>query len=99
MATLTPGAAASGLHKYFVKLTHEITGGQAKLATGGGRTPLQLLADAVEGLVDEVDLWHEGKRVSQGRRQMVWSTGRRRPASGRLVPHPWDPRSRSPGIR
>lgn len=33
MATLKPGAA-SGLHEYFTKLAHEITGGQAKLARG-----------------------------------------------------------------
>ena len=36
-----------------------------------------MLAEAVEGLTDEVDLWHEWERASQGRRQMVWSTGRR----------------------
>jgi hypothetical protein len=77
MASLRPTADGSGLHDYFVKLAHEITGGQAKLAKGGGRTPFQLLAEAVEGLADEVDLWHEWERASQGRRQMVWSTGRR----------------------
>ncbi len=75
-ATLDPDAG-TGLHEYFVKLAHEITGGQAKLAKGGGRTPFQLLSDAVEGLADEVKLWHEWERASKGRRQMEWSRGRR----------------------
>jgi len=66
MATLKPGAA-SGLHEYFTKLAHEVTGGQAKLAKGAGRTPFQLLTDAVEGLADEVNLWHEWERASKGR--------------------------------
>ena len=44
MATLKPGKG-SGLHEYFVKLSHELTGGQAKLAKGGGRTPFQILTD------------------------------------------------------
>jgi hypothetical protein len=76
MATLKPGAA-SGLHEYFTKLAHEVTGGQAKLAKGAGRTPFQLLTEAVNGLADEVDLWHEWERASKGRRQMEWSRGRR----------------------
>jgi len=76
MASLNPGTG-SGLHDYFTKLAHEIADGQAKLATGGGRTPFQLLADAVNGLADEVDRWHEWEQASKGRRQMEWSRGRR----------------------
>jgi hypothetical protein len=76
MATLKSGAA-SGLHEYFTKLAHEVTGGQAELAKGADRTPFQLLTDAVDGLADEVDLWHEWERASKGRRQMEWSRGRR----------------------
>ena len=42
MAEVKPGlwwfaTGGSGLHEYFVKLAHEVTGGQAKLAKGGGR--------------------------------------------------------------
>ena len=47
MASLMPGDG-SGLHEYFVKLSHEVAGGQAKLAKGGGRTPFQILSDALD---------------------------------------------------
>lgn len=78
LATLRPGAA-SGLHQYFVKLSHEITGGQAKLAKGGGRTPFQLLLDGVNiGLADDIERWWEWERSSKGRRQISWSMGLRR---------------------
>ena len=56
MATLKPGKG-SGLHEYFVKLSHEMTGGQAKLAKGGGRTPFQILNDVFEtGEAEDVAL-------------------------------------------
>jgi hypothetical protein len=76
MATLKPGTG-TGLHEYFVKLSHEITGGQAKLAKGGGRTPFQILSDAVEGLADDLEHWWEWERASLGRRQIAWSKGLR----------------------
>lgn len=77
MASLLPGAAG-GLHEYFVKLSHEITGGQAKLAKGGGRTPFQILANIFEaGEVDDVTAWHEWEQASRGRRQIAWSKGLR----------------------
>lgn len=76
MATLVPGGF--GLHEYFVKLSHEITGGQAKLAKGGGRTPFQILANATEtGEAADVHTWWEWERASHGRRQISWSTGLR----------------------
>lgn len=77
LATLRPGTD-SGLHEYFVKLSHEITGGQAKLAKGGGRTPFQLLADAFDTQrADDFDTWWEWEEASRGRRQMAWSKGLR----------------------
>ena len=77
-ASLDPAAqGGTGLHEYFTKLAHEVTGGQAKLAQGQGRTPFQLLDRAVLGLADDVELWHEWESASKGRRQMEWSRGRR----------------------
>jgi hypothetical protein len=76
MATLVPGGY--GLHDYFVKLSHEITGGQAKLARGGGRTPFQMLADALAtGEAADVHGWWEWERASHARRQIAWSKGLR----------------------
>lgn len=77
LASLKPGKG-SGLHEYFVKLSHEITGGQAKLAKGGGRTPFQILTDGLAtGLADDVEDWWRWERASKGRRQMAWSKGLR----------------------
>lgn len=77
MASLVPGAAG-GLHEYFVKLAHEISGGAAKLAKGNGRTPFQILADVFErGEAPDVDAWHEWEKSSSGRRQIAWSQGLR----------------------
>lgn len=77
MATLTPGGY--GLHEYFVKLAHEVTGGQAKLARGGGRTPFQILADTLETVQQDGDVsdWREWEKASHGRRQLTWSQGLR----------------------
>lgn len=88
MASLLP-EARYGLHEYFVKLAHEVTGGQAKLAKGGGRTPFQILSDAIgSGAVGELhetgaasdDLlaWWEWEKASHGRRQIAWSKGLRK---------------------
>lgn len=68
LASLTP-SHGGGLHEYFVKLSHEITGGQAKLARGGGRTPFQLLLGALDtGLADDLQRWWEWEKASKGRR-------------------------------
>lgn len=77
MATLTPGGY--GLHEYFVKLAHEVTGGQAKLARGGGRTPFQILADTLATVRETGDVsdWREWEKSSHGRRQITWSQGLR----------------------
>lgn len=78
MASLHP-EAKYGLHEYFVKLAHEITGGQAKLARGGGRTPFQILADTLAALdrTGDVTEWREWEKASHGRRQIGWSKGLR----------------------
>jgi hypothetical protein len=76
MASLDP--KANGLHEYFVKLSHEIAGGQAKLAKGGGRTPFQILSDVfTAGEFADVMAWREWETASRGRRQMAWSKGLR----------------------
>jgi hypothetical protein len=77
MASLSP-EVGDGLHEYFVKLSHEITGGQAKLARGGGRTPFQLLSDALAtGDAGDLEDWSEWEKASRGRRQIAWSKGLR----------------------
>jgi hypothetical protein len=76
MASLVPGE--NGLHEYFTKLAHEITGGAAKIARGAGRTPFQIAADVFKlGEHDDVAAWHEWERASRGRRQIAWSQGLR----------------------
>lgn len=66
---------SNGLADYFVKLAREVTAGQNKEGRGGGRTPFQILTNAVEGLADDVVAWWEFERASFGRRQLTWSLG------------------------
>ena len=67
------------LADYFTKMAHEVTGGHRKEGRGrGGRTPMQLLADAVETYEESaLARWWEWEAASDGRRQLTWSTGRR----------------------
>lgn len=70
------GAAQAGEYVAKWGAAEEVTLSGSKRAKGGGRTPLQLLADAT----DEDDRqaaarWREYARVFQGRRQLVWSRG------------------------
>ncbi|MCD2193155.1 protein rep [Actinomycetospora endophytica] len=67
------------LADYFTKMAHEVTGGHRKEGRArGGRTPMQLLADAVETYEESaMARWWEWEEASDGRRQLTWSTGRR----------------------
>jgi hypothetical protein len=67
------------LHSYFVKQAHEVTGAHRKEGRRrGGRTPMQLLADAVETYrVEDLARWWTWEYAAEGRRQLTWSTGRR----------------------
>jgi hypothetical protein len=67
------------LADYFTKMAHEVTGGHRKEGRArGGRTPMQLLADAVETYEESaMARWWEWEAASDGRRQLTWSTGRR----------------------
>ena len=67
------------LADYFTKMAHEVTGGHRKEGRArGGRTPMQLLADAVETYEETaIARWWEWEAASDGRRQLTWSTGRR----------------------
>jgi len=68
------------LADYFTKIAHEVTGAHRKEngERRGGRTPMQLLADAVDTYrVEELARWWEWESASQGRRQLTWSRGRR----------------------
>ena len=60
-------------------MAHEVTGGHRKEGRArGGRTPMQLLADAVETYEESaMARWWEWEAASDGRRQLTWSTGRR----------------------
>ncbi|WP_328302134.1 hypothetical protein [Actinomycetospora sp. NBC_00405] len=67
------------LADYFTKIAHEVTGSHRKEGRrAGGRTPMQLLADAVD-TYDEtaVARWWAWEQASEGRRQLTWSTGLR----------------------
>jgi hypothetical protein len=67
------------LADYFTKMAHEVTGGHRKEGRArGGRTPMQLLADAVETYEESaLARWWEWEAASDGRRQLTWSTGGR----------------------
>ena len=57
---------------YFTKIAHEVTGSHRKEGhRAGGRTPMQLLADAV-ATYEESSLarWWEWEQASEGRRQL-----------------------------
>jgi hypothetical protein len=79
-AKLRPG---NMLHEYFTKLANEVTGGQAKLARGKGRTPFQVLGAVVDAggeagrFEDDLKLWHQWEKASRGRRQVAYSKGLR----------------------
>ncbi|MDD7926950.1 hypothetical protein [Actinomycetospora chibensis] len=67
------------LADYFTKIAHEVTGSHRKEGRRrGGRTSMQLLADAVDTYEESaVARWWEWEQASEGRRQLTWSTGRR----------------------
>jgi hypothetical protein len=67
------------LHAYFVKQAHEVTSGHRKEGKRrGGRTPMQLLADAVDTYrAEDVARWWQWESAAEGRRQLEWSRGER----------------------
>jgi hypothetical protein len=67
------------IHSYFVKQAHVVTGGHRKEGKRrGGRTPMQLLADAVETYrVEDLTRWWIYEAVAEGRHQLEWSRGGR----------------------
>jgi hypothetical protein len=68
--------ALDGLGKYLSKMTYEAAGGRFKKGRKGGRTPFELLDDAINtGLADDFDRWSEWERDSRGMQQLVWSNG------------------------
>lgn len=56
----------------------EMTSGHTKLAKGGGRSPWQMLADAVAGDRSVFKLFEEYARAFKGARQLTWSRNIRR---------------------
>src|SRR5690606_4655308 len=68
--------ALDGPGKYLSKLTYEAAGGRFKKGRKGGRTPFELLDDAInDGLADDFDRWFEWEHGSKGMRQLTWSRG------------------------
>ena len=65
------------LADYFTKMAHEVTSGHRKEGrTATGRTPMQLLGDAVDTYEESaMARWWEWEAASDGRRQLTWSTG------------------------
>ena len=68
---------SDGLAGYFGKAALELTSVWTKEG-GAGRTPFAILRDATETYAaDDLELWWEFERVSHGRKQLTWSTGRK----------------------
>lgn len=68
--------ALDGLGKYLSKLTYETAGGRFKKGRKGGRTPFELLDDAINtGNADDFERWFEWEQGSRGMRQLTWSRG------------------------
>jgi hypothetical protein len=68
--------ALDGLGKYLSKITFETAGGRFKKGRKGGRTPFEILDDAINtGLAEDFDAWFEWERASRGMRQITWSRG------------------------
>jgi len=68
--------ALDGLGKYLSKLTFETAGGRFKKGRKGGRTPFELLDDAINtGLAEDFERWFEWEQGSKGMRQITWSRG------------------------
>ncbi|NYD38564.1 hypothetical protein [Actinomycetospora corticicola] len=67
------------LADYFTKIAHEVTGSHRKEGRRkGGRTPMQLLVDAIETYEEStLARWWEWETASENRRQLTWSTGAR----------------------
>ena len=67
------------LADYFTKIAHEVTGSHRKDGRrAGGRTPMQLLAEAVKTYEESaLARWWEWETASEGRRQLTWSAGAR----------------------
>lgn len=75
------GAAAAGAYVGKWGAAEELALQGQKLGRGGGRTPAQLLAAAVDDHDDEAGaLWQRFAAVFQGRRQLVWSRGLKKSA-------------------
>lgn len=68
--------ALDGLGKYLSKITFEAAGGRFKQGRKGGRTPFELLSDAMNtGLDTDWQRWFAWETGSRGMRQLTWSRG------------------------
>lgn len=64
--------------EYLAKITHEVTGGQAKTGRQGSRSPFGILRDCLEtGLADDCELWLEWEQASFRRRMITYHDGLR----------------------
>lgn len=76
--------AAEGLGWYLTKvdgknaLGLEMARGDLKTGRLGGRTPQELLADALDGDPQSVGLWKEYEQATAGRKLMTWTPGLRK---------------------
>ena len=68
--------AVEHLAGYLNKLAFETAGARWKKGRKAGRTPFELLSDALStGLAADVERWWEWEKDSLGMRQLVWSRG------------------------
>jgi hypothetical protein len=61
---------------YVAKASMEAVSSATKHARGGNRSPMQILADAVEtGNAADIDLFWEIEQTCQGRKKLTWAKG------------------------
>lgn len=58
-------------------VSEELTLSDMKSSRPGHRKPFEILADAVEGDPESINLWRDFERASKGRRALTWSRGMR----------------------
>ena len=82
--------AAEGLAWYLTKvegkssLGLEMARGDLKTGRLGGRTPQEILTDALDGIASDVALWKEYEQATAGRKLMTWTPGFRKQLIGQV---------------
>lgn len=71
------GDSIEAVAEYVSKAAFEVTSSATKQGRGDSRSAFQILADAVQGEADSIELWWSWERVSSGKKQVTYSRGLR----------------------